>query len=98
MTQDALRDVYDTLAKGAEKRPFWFYVSEVTQTRFTRQKSAAFRHALPVHEGDGHAVDKDSGKPHLANMLARTFIARGQQIQLERGQSMRGMDEHNPDD
>lgn len=91
-TQLALRDVYDTLVLGAEKRPFWSYISDVTEAKFIKQKAAAFRHMLPTHE-NMHSIDKDSGKPHLANALARAFIARGQQIMLLRGDSMKAMAE-----
>lgn len=89
-TQLVMRDVYDTLVLGAEKRPFWSYISEVTTEKFRKQKAAAFRHMLPMHE-HLHAIDKDSGKPHLANALARAFIARGQQVMLLRGDSMKDM-------
>jgi len=93
MTQQVMRDIYDTLVIGAQKRPFWSYVTEATQSRFERQKAAMFRHALRVHESDGHLIDKDDGKPHLANALARAFIARGVQIDLLAGNSMANMDE-----
>lgn len=92
-----MRDIFDTLVLGAEKRPFYDYIGEPSQSRFEKQKCAAFRHLLHCHEsgvsGDGHAVDHDSGKHHLANALARAFIARGQQIELKRGSSMKDMDE-----
>ncbi len=96
MTQQVMRDIYDTLVIGAKKRPFWSYVTEATQKKYMSQLSAAFRHLLPCHEStkqDGHAIDKDSGKPHLANALARAFMARGQQIDLLAGNSMAKMDE-----
>lgn len=89
-TQLVIKDIYDTLVRGAEKRSFYDYVSEVTEKRFAKQKAAAFRHMLPTHE-NMHAIDKDGGKPHLANAAARAFIARGQQIMLLRGDSMKDM-------
>lgn len=93
MTQQVMRDIYDTLVVGANKRPFWSYVVEATQGKFERQKAAVFRHMLRVHESSGHAIDKDDGKPHLANALARAFMARGMQIDLLAGRSMATMEE-----